>query len=43
MPKSPNDDRSEVKNPTSDAHKGAADNRSRQMNPKDTATKGGKK
>ena len=31
----PNDQRSDVFNPTSPAHKAALDNRSRQLNPKD--------
>ncbi|MES2640668.1 MAG: hypothetical protein V4850_14330 [Myxococcota bacterium] len=35
----PNDQRSDSKNPTSPANKAANDNRSKQMNPNDTTTK----
>lgn len=33
--KDPNDQRSDVKNPTSDEHQDDLDNRSRQLNPED--------
>lgn len=35
----PNDARSNAKNPNNPAHKYAQDNRSRQLNPKDTKTR----
>ena len=38
---SPNDQRSDVKNPNNPAHKDAADNRSNQKNPNHAPTKGG--
>jgi len=39
----PNDQRSDVKNPNNAAHKAAADNRSNQLNPNNAATKGKRK
>lgn len=39
---SPNDQRSNAKNPNNPASKAAADNRSNQMNPNNKATKGKK-
>ncbi len=44
MPKSkpsPNDQRSNVKNPNNPAHKAAGDNRANQKNPNHAPTKGG--
>lgn len=35
MTRTPNDDRSDSKNPNNPAEKAARDNRSRQLNPKD--------
>jgi hypothetical protein len=37
----PNDQRSNVKNPNNPDHKGARDNRSNQLNPNHTPTKSG--
>lgn len=39
----PNDQRSNVKNPNNPAHKHNADNRSNQLNPNHKPTKGGNK
>ncbi len=43
MSKSPNEQRSDAKNPNNAANKAANDNRSNQMNQNNQATKGGKK
>jgi hypothetical protein len=40
-PPSPNDQRSNVKNPNNPAHKAAQDNRANQMNPNHQPSKGG--
>jgi hypothetical protein len=42
MSRTPNDDRSDSKNPTSDAYKSSQDNRSGQLNPQDERYGGGK-